>query len=258
MGRHVCVQNKVVTRPMKRVESYCKPVYKTYTYVCDKEKYRLCSSFRVVYEKAVRTVHKIAAQTETVHVCCPGWTQTWPGKHDCTRAVCIQECKNGGKCKKPDHCLCPSGWTGKNCHLDVDECAQNQAKCDHSCVNLPGSYRCGCHPGFALQPDAKSCKINLGTFPEYQRLAGEYDQLNRKVTSLQKWQENKTTELRQRIDILTEAVAVLSKSSAESHNSLDSPLDRINSLSEQIAILEERLGTCSCHQEVGTNYAPKG
>ncbi|XP_023211363.1 epidermal growth factor-like protein 8, partial [Centruroides sculpturatus] len=115
--RHVCVQNKVVTRPIKQVESYCKPVYKTYTYVCDKEKYRLCSSFRVVYEKALRTVHKIAAQTETLYVCCPGWTQVSQAKHDCTQAICIQECKNGGKCKKPDHCHCPLGWTGKSCDI---------------------------------------------------------------------------------------------------------------------------------------------
>ncbi|XP_067143727.1 epidermal growth factor-like protein 7 [Centruroides vittatus] len=261
MGRHVCVQNKVVTRPIKQVESYCKPVYKTYTYVCDKEKYRLCSSFRVVYEKALRTVHKIAAQTETLYVCCPGWTQVSQAKHDCTQAICTQECKNGGKCKKPDYCHCPLGWTGKCCDIDVNECVQDNGKCDHSCVNMPGSYRCKCHEGFVLQSDGRRCKINLGLFPEYQRLIQGYEDLSRRMARLEKLQEQNTTELSKKVDSLAKAVAILSKPPSPSHNSLgsmDSPFDRINSLSEQIAILEERLGSCSCNQQLETNYAPRG
>ncbi|XP_068585747.1 fibulin-2-like [Cebidichthys violaceus] len=41
---------------------------------------------------------------------------------------------------------------------DVDECLIYEGRvCHHRCVNTPGSYRCECLPGYALQEDAFSC-----------------------------------------------------------------------------------------------------
>lgn len=41
---------------------------------------------------------------------------------------------------------------------DVDECQLYQGQlCQHTCTNIWGSYRCGCHPGYILQPDGHLC-----------------------------------------------------------------------------------------------------
>lgn len=53
---------------------------------------------------------------------------------------------------------CPS----PACIPDIDECRYRY--CQHRCVNLPGSFRCQCEPGFQLGPNNRSCvgKAGLG------------------------------------------------------------------------------------------------
>ena len=61
-------------------------------------------------------------------------------------------------------CICPdlmlscpqafgfcAGWTGngQQC-IDINECLEGTAGCDHTCINTPGSYRCECDEGFNL------------------------------------------------------------------------------------------------------------
>ncbi|XP_029990131.1 fibulin-2-like [Sphaeramia orbicularis] len=41
---------------------------------------------------------------------------------------------------------------------EVDECQLYAGQlCQHTCTDTWGSYRCGCHPGYHLQPDGHSC-----------------------------------------------------------------------------------------------------
>ena len=47
------------------------------------------------------------------------------------------------------HCPSPA------CIPDIDECRYRY--CQHRCVNLPGSFRCQCEPGFQLGPNNRSC-----------------------------------------------------------------------------------------------------
>ncbi|TNN50034.1 Fibulin-2 [Liparis tanakae] len=48
---------------------------------------------------------------------------------------------------------------GPNEAVDVDECRVYEGSlCHHRCVNVPGSYRCECLPGYALQEDAFTCE----------------------------------------------------------------------------------------------------
>ena len=39
---------------------------------------------------------------------------------------------------------------------DVDECRISQP-CDHTCINLPGSFECTCGVGFQLLDDSSTC-----------------------------------------------------------------------------------------------------
>lgn len=43
---------------------------------------------------------------------------------------------------------------------DIDECRYRY--CQHRCVNLPGSFRCQCEPGFQLGPNNRSCVGEAG------------------------------------------------------------------------------------------------
>ncbi|KAM8910561.1 uncharacterized protein AB9W97_006881 [Spinachia spinachia] len=71
---------------------------------------------------------------------------TWsPDKVDCRDLNCSQLCKGNGTC------ACLAGYElqndGVNCQ-DVDECRTRNVCGDHACVNLVGTYRCGCRIGF--------------------------------------------------------------------------------------------------------------
>ena len=88
------------------------------------------------------------------------------GSHDChVRATCIDSSGEGGY-----RCDCSPGWAGaarsvtstnadvpEGC-ANVNECNLAQPPCDDpatSCVDTPGSYRCGCNRGF--QSNGTAC-----------------------------------------------------------------------------------------------------
>ena len=78
-------------------------------------------------------------------------------------------CQNNGKCSTNAFghfsCHCSSGWTGKTCNTDIDECSlSSRSTCDHggTCVNTPGSFSCNCIPGYtgkccAILPFSSNC-----------------------------------------------------------------------------------------------------
>lgn len=43
---------------------------------------------------------------------------------------------------------------------DVNECAYNNGGCSHECVNMAGTYRCECPPGYTLHSNGHSCVID--------------------------------------------------------------------------------------------------
>ncbi|NWJ01616.1 SNED1 protein, partial [Crypturellus undulatus] len=74
-----------------------------------------------------------------------------------TTSVCLtlRPCLNGGKCIEdcitgnPSYtCSCLAGFTGKRCHIDVDECLSHPCQNGATCINNVNSFSCSCPPGF--------------------------------------------------------------------------------------------------------------
>ncbi|KAM9306546.1 epidermal growth factor-like protein 7 isoform 1-T3 [Pholidichthys leucotaenia] len=265
-GRRACsrgLHHSVVTA----TESYVQPVHKPYMTVC--EGHRLCSTYRTTYLVAYRQVSRAVSASHFYPECCPGWRRFH--SHNCNQAVCGRLCLNGGTCMRPNQCACPLGWTGRQCQTDVDECAERRP-CSQQCVNTAGSYRCGCRDGFSLAGDGRSCQhlhpplstsLPLPPPPETgQAAVGGHTDAGGGLGSV----ENMTEEvqsLRNRVEILEKKLQLVlapfssffpppldegfyEKTSLLSHSFQQ--LDRIDSLSEQVGFLEERLGTCSCQE----------
>ncbi|XP_035209467.1 epidermal growth factor-like protein 8 isoform X2 [Stegodyphus dumicola] len=236
-GRHVCTQNQVVMLPVKDVQSYCKPAYQSFLRRCDKDTTRFCTGYRVAYELSYRTIQRMVAKTESSHSCCPGWTQMRSSSSDCKKAVCRQECRNGGVCTKPDHCSCPPGWTGKTCETDVNECSQRNNFCEQECINVPGSYKCSCREGYSLHPNGRNCNKEIARHSnaeDISELLKKIEDMQQRLSALEGWKRRSFTE------------------EQDNRHARD---ERINSLSEQIAILEERLAEyVKHHQEFTTEY----
>ena len=69
--------------------------------------------------------------------------------------MCVtRPCANGGRCYdliNDFRCECASGFTGRHCTEDVDECSiLGQGACENggTCINKQGSYSCQCRTGF--------------------------------------------------------------------------------------------------------------
>lgn len=256
-GRRVCGRERrhsVVTS----TESYVRPVHKPYITVC--QGHRLCSTYKTSYSVAYRQVSRVAPSSYHYPECCPGWRRFH--SHNCNQALCAWPCVNGGTCLRPDQCACPLGWTGHQCQTDVDECAERRP-CAQDCVNTAGSYQCGCRDGFRLAGDGQSCQglptttappppPPTTTPPSGGGGLGLAENVTEEVQSL-----------RNRVELLEKKLQlVLAPFSSFFPLSLDEgwsekttllshsfqQLDRIDSLSEQIGFLEERLGTCSCQE----------
>ncbi|XP_029472488.1 sushi, nidogen and EGF-like domain-containing protein 1 [Rhinatrema bivittatum] len=74
-----------------------------------------------------------------------------------TTSVCLtlRPCLNSGKCIEdcvtgnPSYsCSCLAGYTGKRCHIDVNECSSFPCQNAGSCTDGINSFSCQCAPGF--------------------------------------------------------------------------------------------------------------
>ncbi|KAH8342936.1 hypothetical protein KR059_001832 [Drosophila kikkawai] len=157
--RHICVQQRTVTMPVKRTEVYTRPTWKHVSTPCQPPTFngQMCTRVQVVHEPAYRDVidHKTAQQM--TYDCCSGWSRENPRADACMKPICSTRCQNGGNCTAPNTCSCPAGYSGRHCEQDVNECL-TEKPCDQQCVNTPGSYFCRCRPGFVLQADQQSCR----------------------------------------------------------------------------------------------------
>lgn len=268
-GRRVCGQALHRGHSVVMVtQSYVQAVHKPYITLC--RGHRLCSTYKTIYSVAYKQVSAAAQHSHFYSDCCPGWKRFH--SHNCNQAVCAQTCLNGGTCYKPDQCACPFGWRGHQCQKDVNECSERRP-CAHKCINTAGSYRCECRDGFRLIGDGHSCQ-SLPPLPPppppspTQSADGGHSHTGERINLV----ENVTEEvrnLRNRVELLEKTLQIAltpfsrifplsaaDESLAEKATLLSysfQQLDRIDSLSEQIGFLEERLGTCSCQEDQHTS-----
>ncbi|XP_057674472.1 epidermal growth factor-like protein 7 isoform X3 [Corythoichthys intestinalis] len=207
-GRRVCGGR--YPHVVMTTESYVLPLHTPYMAVC--QGHRLCSTYKTAYRVAYRQVSRVSSFSNSYPECCPGW--------------------------RSFHSL--------NCNQDVDECLGGHP-CAHLCVNTPGSFRCLCRSGFVLGEDARTCQLLAAPTPSSGVVPGN---VTEEVQSL----KNRVELLEKKLQM---ALAPYSSDFQEEGTSENSAtllshsfrqLDRIDSLSEQIGFLEERLGSCSCQE----------
>eukprot|EP00099_Drosophila_melanogaster_P020846 NP_647898.3 slowdown, isoform A [Drosophila melanogaster] len=197
--RHICMQQRTVTMPVKRTEVYSRPTWKHVATPCQPPTFsgQKCTRVQVVHEQAYRDVidHKTAQQM--TYDCCTGWSRENPRSDSCMKPICSARCQNGGNCTAPSTCSCPTGFTGRFCEQDVDEC-QTEKPCDQQCINTHGSYFCRCRQGFVLQSDQQSCKkvsTNADDAFEARDLENDIDDTDAEVaTRLQKIEKSLANE----------------------------------------------------------------
>ncbi|MEQ2272232.1 hypothetical protein XENORESO_017101 [Xenotaenia resolanae] len=52
-------------------------------------------------------------------------------------------------------CVCPDGFTGQRCEVDIDDCKPNPCRLGH-CIDGPNSFSCVCPPGMTGR---RSCAL---------------------------------------------------------------------------------------------------
>ncbi|XP_072433372.1 protocadherin Fat 4-like isoform X3 [Chiloscyllium punctatum] len=65
---------------------------------------------------------------------------------------------------EPFNCICPNGYIGQLCELDIDECQAAPCSSYGTCLNYPGIFSCPCpedKPGPLCGADRSECQQNL-------------------------------------------------------------------------------------------------
>ncbi|XP_004711780.1 epidermal growth factor-like protein 8 [Echinops telfairi] len=249
-SRGVCSKQSLVV-PLRYNESYSQPVYKPYLTLCPGR--RICSTYRTTYRVAWREVRREVQQAHAI--CCQGWKKRHPGALTC-EAVCTKPCQHGGTCVRPEQCECAPGWGGKHCHVDVDECRTGADLCSHGCRNTAGSFTCACPPGLVLGPDARTCvegpreaptsasilsvAVREAEHEEQRALKREVRELRGRLAQLEQWAGQAGAWVRAVLPMPPEELQPRQVAELWSRG------DRIDSLSDQVLLLEEKLGACSC------------
>uniref|UniRef100_A0A8C1SFS3 EGF-like-domain, multiple 7 n=1 Tax=Cyprinus carpio TaxID=7962 RepID=A0A8C1SFS3_CYPCA len=219
-GRRVCVGDAWSRRVSHSTESFLQPVHKPYITMC--QNHRMCSTYKTMYRVSYRQVSRAAPNVHIYPECCPGWRRMH--SHNCNQAVCAQSCANGGSCVRPNHCLCAA--------LQVLIKAECQFVCGPSLISMCIS--------FVLKGGGLGLVENVTE--EVQILKNRVELLEQKLEMVL---APFTTLFP--LDGVGDTNSFLPERTNFLSHSLQQ-LDRIDSLSEQVGFLEERIGACACQE----------
>lgn len=87
---------------------------------------------------------------------------------NCTKNIddCKGQCQHGALCidlVNDYHCSCTPGYSGKDCEIDIDECASKPCKNEGECRDLVNAYECVCpvgYTGYQCEIDRDHCSPN--------------------------------------------------------------------------------------------------
>ncbi|XP_061505186.1 protein crumbs isoform X1 [Anopheles gambiae] len=82
---------------------------------------------------------------------CIGGKCQCPDNMNCDNPCASSPCLHNGSCYLQGQgyaCKCTSGFEGKRCENDIDECKKDGICGNGICQNTPGSFRCFCTPGY--------------------------------------------------------------------------------------------------------------
>ena len=69
---------------------------------------------------------------------------------DVDECATLSPCQHGATCHNQQGgylCVCVNGWTGVNCEINIDDCAERLCFNGGTCHDRVGSYYCECPPG---------------------------------------------------------------------------------------------------------------
>ncbi|XP_078665878.1 uncharacterized protein LOC144908217 [Branchiostoma floridae x Branchiostoma belcheri] len=151
------VQLEIIAQDNKGASSSTYPMVK----LCNCQHGGICNFVTVDFTGEINPV----GQFQVVSCSCP---EAWTGEFcETDKNECEEDpCYPGAACTDmvaPKHGFecgpCPNGLdgTGEKCY-DINECVQGQ-KCEqpHNCVNILGSYTCGCDLGYTLDSNGLNC-----------------------------------------------------------------------------------------------------
>ncbi|PNJ62042.1 ACAN isoform 7, partial [Pongo abelii] len=97
------------------------------------------------------TVQTATSPTDASIPTSPEWKRESESTAAAPARSCAEEPCGAGTCKETEGhviCLCPPGYTGEHCNIDIDECLSSPCLNGATCVDAIDSFTCLCLPSY--------------------------------------------------------------------------------------------------------------
>ncbi|XP_048021182.1 neurocan core protein isoform X2 [Megalobrama amblycephala] len=108
-------------------------------------------------------------EKDTTNTTAAGWKNS-PSRSSEDDPCQTNPCLHGGSCLTEGEgysCLCPQGYSGESCEIDIDDCQSNPCQNGGTCIDEINSFVCLCLPsygGATCEKDTEGCEHNWRKF----------------------------------------------------------------------------------------------